>query len=267
MSQLTFPLIPPPQFTIGTLDSSKKKKKKKNARPHSSPLPKEKKYEKSPKSSKKKKKTTLTSKSQVANATAAATAATTAAAKAKEKEEKKQRAKEQTALFRTRLDKFNAVIASGILRENSGGGGCLVKALAQFCFGDEEKHHDLRMMICDAMKNGIGGVDFRMFIEDDQTLEEYISVLKLDETWMGEHACLAFALATRTLVQVYDDSGNYVVPLHYPSDESLRANIDEFREPIRLARTNENHYQLLEFPQAGKLAISLHSLLTLTLMH
>ena len=97
------------------------------------------------------------------------------------------------------LDLFN-------LNRIQGDGNCLFRALCKSTFGNESMHLEVRQYVWDYMIEH--RERFSEFIENDISIDEYLSKMLLDGEWGGHAELVAFSEIYNVSIQVFDSIGS-----------------------------------------------------------
>ena len=97
------------------------------------------------------------------------------------------------------LDLFN-------LNKIQGDGNCLFRALCKSTFGNESMHLEVRQYVWDYMIEH--RERFSEFIENDISIDEYLSKMLLDGEWGGHAELVAFSEIYNVSIQVFDSIGS-----------------------------------------------------------
>ena len=87
------------------------------------------------------------------------------------------------------------------VREITGDGNCLFRAISDQMTGSENMHSEYRNLACEFMSNN--SEDFAPFVEDDQTFESYISSMKNTSTWGGNMELQALSLVLEVNIKIH----------------------------------------------------------------
>ena len=148
--------------------------------------------------------------------------------KNKKEKNRKNRKKDEDAEFKEELKKLGYYI-----REVKGDGNCLFRSVAEQIEEDQNNFEKYRKITTDYMENN--KETFQPFIEDDQTIDEYINNMKEDKEWGGNLEIYALSMALHANFYVYiHNHPMYVVK-----------NFDDPKKNIMLTYHDGKHYNSL----------------------
>ena len=148
--------------------------------------------------------------------------------KNKKEKNRKNRKKDEDAEFKEELKKLGYYI-----REVKGDGNCLFRSVAEQIEEDQNNFEKYRKITTDYMEEN--KEDFKPFIEDDRTIDEYINSMKEDKEWGGNLEIYALSMALHSNFYVYiHNHPMYVVK-----------NFDDPKKNIMLTYHDGKHYNSL----------------------
>ena len=83
-----------------------------------------------------------------------------------------------------------------------GDDNCLFRALCKLAFGDDSFHLVVRQTVCDYMIHNRDR--FEQYMEEDTTIDQYISKIFLNGEWGGHAEIVAFSEIYDVQIQVFD---------------------------------------------------------------
>ena len=114
----------------------------------------------------------------------------------KKDKNRKNRRKDDDMEFKEELKKLGYYI-----REVRGDGNCLFRSVAEQIDEDQNNFEKYRKITTDYMEEN--KKSFQPFIEDDQTIDEYINAMKEDKEWGGNLEIYALSMALHANFYVY----------------------------------------------------------------
>ncbi len=148
--------------------------------------------------------------------------------KNKKEKNRKNRKKDEDAEFKEELKKLGYYI-----REVKGDGNCLFRSVAEQIEEDQNNFEKYRKITTDYMEEH--KEEFQPFIEDDQTIDDYIKSMKEDKEWGGNLEIYALSMALHANFYVYiHNHPMYVVK-----------NFDDPKKNIMLTYHDGKHYNSL----------------------
>ena len=123
-------------------------------------------------------------------------------------------------------------------------GNCLPRVYARHFLGDQKFHRLVRKKGVQVLRKY--AVQLSPFVDGDYN--EFCDRMERDGEWCGELMIVALTVAFKTPTSVYDDSGDFPLPLSYPNAKlplPVDALVDMTKEPISILRSNEVHFEYL----------------------
>ena len=123
----------------------------------------------------------------------------------KKQREKKRRGNRKYNDLQWKTEKFRLKQQVGRfgldIKEISGDGNCLFRAISDQISGNEDMHEDLRVMAVEHMRRH--PEDFTPFIEDDEEFDKYLARMSNLSTWGGNLELQALSLALEVNIKIH----------------------------------------------------------------
>ena len=119
------------------------------------------------------------------------------------------------------------------IREVEGDGNCLFRSVCEQLEGNEDDYQKYRDICVDYMKDN--KEEFQPFIEDDQTIDEYIEEMSKDKEWGGNLEIYSLSKALKVNFYIYI----YQHPIY------IVKNFDDPKYNIMLTYHDGKHYNSL----------------------
>ena len=148
----------------------------------------------------------------------------------------------------TRKKNFIDEMQDYIVVPNGGDGDCVPRVFSQHLYDNQGKHMQVRRHICNTMHHTRHSDYFVDFVQGNISPDEYVRRMREQGKWMGEPEIMAASLMLSRKIDLYDDSGNFPVPISFPGHavgNDILSMFDDDEPPIRIMRTKGNHVELL----------------------